>query len=212
MEAGLVFGGEFDGETSTLVTSLLTADLGMVGNLWVITIETLRLSHVAIDDIRIFAVGHDGQGGCGKDMFQSLTTIYKHVARGGTHEKFDTRDAMRIELWEKVCIIIGGAKEKTVVHMALPGSQSKLILQSLKGRGLRHGIGHVKVGCDTTSGSGTALCVDIGLFRQTWLPEMHMVIDDTGEHETARSIDDLVIRYFGRIFNNLYYLFVLNDE
>ena len=52
----------------------------MMGYVGIITILRLGLSHIAIDDGRILTMGHDGQGGCGKDTVQGLAAVHKHVA------------------------------------------------------------------------------------------------------------------------------------
>ena len=121
---------------------------------------------------------------------------------------------MGIKLGEEIGIVVGGAKEETVVHVALLGCKGELLFQSLQCRSLRHRIGHIEIGGDTSSGSGTALGIDVRLLRQTWLTEMYVVVDDAWEHKTTRSVDDLVIRRFGRMvsFYNLSDSFVFNDQ
>ena len=121
---------------------------------------------------------------------------------------------MGIELGKEIGIVVGGTKEETVVHVALLGCEGELLFQSLQCRSLWHRIGHIEIGGDTSSGGGTALCVDIRLLRQTWLTEVYVVVDDAWEHKTARSVDDLAIRRFGRMvsFYNLSDSFVFNDQ
>ena len=106
---------------------------------------------------------------------------------------------MDIELREQLDIIVSGAKEETVVNMTLLGSDSKLLFQSLECSGLGDGVGHIEIGGDTTCSSRLRLGVDIGLVGETGFPEVDMVVDDTRKHETTRSVDDFVIRCFGRM-------------
>ena len=119
---------------------------------------------------------------------------------------------MGIELSEEVGIGVGGAKEETVVDMALLGSQSEFLFQGLEGCGLGDGVGHVEIGGDTTCSCSTTLCVDISLLRQAWLTKVDMGVDDTGENKATRSIDDFIIRCFGCAVSYLNYLFILNDQ
>ena len=79
---------------------------------------------------------------------------------------------MWIELGEETGIVVGGTKEETVVHVALLGCEGELLFLSLQCRSLWHRIGHIEIGGDTSSGGGTALCVDIRLLSQTWLTEV----------------------------------------
>jgi hypothetical protein len=213
VEVGMVLGGEFDGEAGALVAGLFAADLWMVCHLRIIAVFCLCRCHVAIDDVRILAVGHNDHGRCGKDTIQSLTTINEHIASRGTHKELDARNAMWIELGEETGIVVGGTKEETVVHVALLSCEGEFFFQSLQRRSLRHGVGHIEIGGDASNGSGTALCVDVRLLRQTWLTEMYVVVDDAWEHKTTRSVDDLVIRRFGRMVSlyNLSDFFVFND-
>ena len=114
---------------------------------------------------------------------------------------------MGIESWEQSGIIVCGAKEETVVHVTLLSSACELLFQSLQRGGLRHRVGHVEESRHAPGSSGPALCVDIGLLRQARFAEMHMVVDDTWQHETARSVDDLVesrIRGAGRLIMGSY--------
>ena len=193
----MVLGGEFDGETGALVTSLLAADLRMMRHLRIIAVLCLCSSYIAIDDVRILTVGHDDHGRCGKDTVQCLTTVYEHIARRGTHEELDAWDAMGIEQREKIRVIVRGTEEETVVHVALPCGKGEFLFEGLQRRGLRHRIGHIEIGGHSSGSRRTALSVDIRLLRQSWLTEMHVVVDNAWEHKTARGVDDFVIRHLG---------------
>ena len=104
---------------------------------------------------------------------------------------------MRVELWEECHVIICSPKEEAVVHMTLPCCEGELLFECLECRGLGNGVGHVEIGGHAPSCSCTALTVDVGFLRQARLTEMHMVVDDTRQHKTARSIDDLIKRIKG---------------
>ena len=61
MQAGMMLLSQFYGQKRTLITSLLTTDLRMMDHFRIFAVFLLSLSHVAIDDIRILAMRHDGQ-------------------------------------------------------------------------------------------------------------------------------------------------------
>ena len=214
VEAGMMGGSEGDGEAGAGETGLFATNLRMMDDIRIVAILRLRLSHIAIDDVGILAMDHYRQRGCGKDTIQGLTTIDKHVARGRAHKKFDARDTMGIELGEEVGIVVGSTKEEAIVDVTLSGCKRKFLLQSLKGRGLGDGVGHVEIGGDTSCSSSTTLCIDIGLVSETWFTEMDVVIDDARENKTTRSVDDFIIRCFGQLvfLNNPYDFFVVNDQ
>ena len=180
-------------ETCTLVTSLLATDLRMMRHMRIITVFPFSLSHVAVDDIRILTMYHDGEPGGSKDLLQSLATVNEHITCRTTHKEFDAWNAFRIQLRKQLHIIIRRTKVEAVVHMALLSSQLIFILKGFDCRSLRNGIRHIKISRDTTCRSRTTLAVDIGLLRQTWLTEMHMVVDHTRQNKTPRSIYDLIV-------------------
>ena len=104
---------------------------------------------------------------------------------------------MGIELGEEVRIIIGGTKEERIVHVALLAGECLFLFQSLDGRSLRHGIGHIEIRGHATCRCRPTLSIDISLFRQTRLTEVHMIIDDARQNETSRGIDHFIERCFG---------------
>ena len=59
----MVFLGQFDSQTGTLIARLLATDFRMMLHFWVVTILRLGLRHVAIDDVRILTVHHNGKTG-----------------------------------------------------------------------------------------------------------------------------------------------------
>ena len=82
---------------------------------------------------------------------------------------------------------------------------------------MRIGIGHVHERSHATCHGGTALRVDVGLMCQTWLTEMHMLIDDAGNEVFACGIDDSMNRPFdglrGLVFtDNLGNLSIRNEN
>ena len=189
--------GQLYGQFGTLITGFLTADLRMMRHLRIIAILLDGSSHIPIDDLRILAMGHDGQRGGSEDLLKGFPAVHQHVSRRASHKQFDARDTMSIQLREQFHIIVGSAKEERVVHVTLPGRKYEFLFQSLKGGGLRHCVGHVEKSRHATCCRCTALTLDIGLSRQSWLTEMHVIIDDTRQDKTARSIYELVIGCFG---------------
>ena len=192
MQTGMIFPCQFHCQTRTLITSLLTTDFRMVNHLRIVAILFLRLRHIAVDDSRILAMGHNRQFRRGKDLFQSLTTIYQHITRGTTHKKFDAWDTVRIEFFKKRDIVVGSAKEETVIHVTLLCSQRELLFQGHKRSGLGHRVRHIEIGSHTTGRSRTTLGIDVGLLRQSRLTEMHMIVDDAWQYKTSRSINDFI--------------------
>ena len=87
--------------------------------------------------------------------------------------------------------------------MALLRSQLKLLLQRLQRSRLGYAVGHIKVRCHATSSGSTAFAIDIGLLRQTRFTEMHVIINDTWQNVTTRSIDRFIERCYGLLLGNL---------
>ena len=91
---------------------------------------------------------------------------------------------MRIETVEEGDIVVRGTEEEGIVHMALRGSQAELIVECLKRGGLRHRVGHIEVRGHATGSSRLALGVDVGLFSESWLTKMHMIVNDAWQYVT----------------------------
>ena len=121
---------------------------------------------------------------------------------------------MWIQLLKERNIIVGSTKEKTIVDVTLLSRQCEFFLQCLKRSCLRHRIRHIKISGHTTSRCRTALGIDVGLLCQSWLTEVDMIIDDTRQYETSRSINELIRGCFGIgiSLNNLCYLTVFDDD
>ena len=192
MQAGSVFLSQCDSLGRRGQTSLLATDERMEADIRVVAMSLLSHRHIVVDDIRILAVSHNGQRCRGKNLIESLITIHKHITRTTTHEEFDARHTVRVELAEEAGIVVGGTKEEGVVHMTAMGCPLELVFQGFQGGGLRHGIGHLEIRCHTTSSGSTALTLNVGLLRHPWLAEMHVGINDTWENIAARGIYFLV--------------------
>ena len=98
METGMVLGGEFHSQTGALITCLLAADFRMMAHLGIVAVLLLGLCHIAVDDIRILAMGHDGQWGRREDSLQGFPAVDEHIARRRTHEQFDAWNTVDVEL------------------------------------------------------------------------------------------------------------------
>ena len=81
MKACAVFFCQFYGFASRCQTSFLTTYQCMQRYLRVIPPGFLGLCHIAVDDGRILTMYHQWQLTCFEDPFQSILTVYKHVAR-----------------------------------------------------------------------------------------------------------------------------------
>ena len=92
-----MFLSQFYSQFGALITGFLTADLRMMRHLGVYTIFLNSLSHVSIDDIRILAMGHDGERGRSENPLERFSAIYQHITRRAAHEQLDTRNAMHVE-------------------------------------------------------------------------------------------------------------------
>ena len=214
VQTGMMFHGQFNGQTGTLIAGLLTAYLRMMTHLRIITVQTLGLRHITIDDVRILTMDHDGQTSRGEDTLQRLTTVNEHIPGRRAHKQFDTWYAVCIELFKQRRIPVCCPEEETVVDVTFTCGYTELLFESLNGCCLRHGIGHIEETGHTSCRSRTTFTLDIGLLCQSWLTEMHMVVNNAGQHKTSRSIDDLINRYLGTCisFNNLTYLRISDDD
>ena len=148
----------------------------------------LGTGHVAIDDVRIFTMRHQGQLATLEDTLQDLLAVNEHVSRRRTHKELDARDAGSVELAEGIDIVVGGTIEEGIVDMALLTSQCLFLFQSLQRGGLRIAVRHIEVAGDATGSCRTALRIDVCLFRQSWLTEVYVVVDDTWQYVATRGI------------------------
>ena len=161
----------------------------------VVAIPLLEGCHIAVDDVGILAMSHQGQVeivSCLEDAAQRLSLVDKHIASAGAHEELDTGNAMTVQLGETLHIVIGGAIEEGIVDMTFLAAESRLFGQGFERSGLRHRVGHVEIRGDAAKGCGPALTLDVGLGGESGLTEMHMVVDHSWHNKTPRGIDCLV--------------------
>ena len=121
---------------------------------------------------------------------------------------------MHIQLVEKRHVIVGGAKEKRIVHMTRLRRPLELIVKGFYRCGLRRRVGHLEIRGHATSSGCTALTLYIGLLRHSWLTEVHMRVDDTRQNVTSRGIYRLVDRCLGMLsrFQYFGYLLTIDDN
>ena len=79
-----------------MVASLGTPYRRMMLHGWVFAIQSLGLGHILVDELRIFAMRHDGQRRVFKDVFKRFEPVNKHVSRAGTHKKLNARHAFGV--------------------------------------------------------------------------------------------------------------------
>ena len=75
MQTSHVFLGQLHSQTRAFVACFLAAYLRMMLHPRIIAILLLCLCHIAVNDIRIFAMSHQGKWRQFEDLLQSLTTI-----------------------------------------------------------------------------------------------------------------------------------------
>ena len=63
VEAGMMLGGKLYCELGTLIASFSTTYLWVMNHLWIIAILKLSLRHIAIDNLSIFTMHHNGHAG-----------------------------------------------------------------------------------------------------------------------------------------------------
>ena len=182
---------QFYSQSRTLVASLLTAYLRMMFYSRIITVFGLGLSHIAIDDIRTLAMGHHRQPQflCLLEYtYQRLVFIYEHISGTGTHKEFDTRHMMPVQPTETLHIVIGSSIEEAIVNVAFFCSQLTFISPYLQVCSLRNGIRHLQIRSHATVCSSLRFALDVSLTCQSRLTEMDMVIYDSWQNKTPRSI------------------------
>ena len=131
VQTGLVFLGKIHSLRRRSQTGLLAANQGMQTDLRVITPRFLSFLHIAVDDARVFTMGHDWQTGRGEDTVQRLIAVYQHIACAATHKELDARNAVNIQLVEERHVIVGGTKEERIVYMTLLRRPLELIVEGL---------------------------------------------------------------------------------
>ena len=164
----------------------------MKAHVGVVTEALLEGFHVAVDGGGVLAMHHDGQWRQAEDAVERLVTVDEHIAGGTAHKELHAGNAVGVKLRQQVGVVVGGAEEEGVVHVALRSGQPLLLVECFKGGGLRHGVGHIEVAGHSSSRRGAAFAVDVGFRREAGLAEVHMVVDDARQHVAARGIDRLV--------------------
>ena len=212
MQAGAVFLGQFYSLTRRCQTGLLTTNQRMQANLRIITPSLLGLLHIAVDDICILTMRHQGQLAGLEDTLQRLLSVNQHIACRRTHKQFHARNALRWQLGKKVAIVVGSTKEERIVDVAFLAGQREFLFQRLQRGCLRYTVGHIEITRHTTCSSSTALCVNVCLCCQSWLTEMYVVVYHAWQHVTARGINRLIKRCLGLLFGNLNNVALLNDD
>ena len=79
-----------------MVASLGTPYRRMVLHGRVVAIQPLGLGHILVDELRVFAMRHDGQRRVFKDVFKRFEPVDKHVSRASTHKKLNARHAFGV--------------------------------------------------------------------------------------------------------------------
>ena len=195
MQTSAILMGQLHSQATTLIAGLFAAYCGMELHRGVVAIPLLEGCHIAVDDVGILAMSHQGQVeivSCLEDAAQRLSLVDKHIASAGAHEELNTGNAMTVQLGETLHIVIGGAVEEGIVDMTFLAAESRLVGQGFECSGLRHRVGHVEIRGDAAKGCGPALTLDVGLGGETGLTEMHMVVDHSWHNKTPRGIDCLV--------------------
>ena len=162
----------------------------------ILSVFSLSLRHVAVDDSGILTVRHHRQVQVFsrlEDTLQRLHLIHQHITGAGTHEELDAWHMVHIQLGKGIHVIIGGTIEEAVVYMTLLCAQLSLVIPRLQFGSLRHGIRHFHIGSHAAIGSRTTLTLDVRLAGQSRLTEMNMVIDYTRQNKTPRSIHYFVV-------------------
>ena len=182
----------------------------------ILSVLSLSLRHVAVDDSGILAVRHHRQVQVLsrlEDALQRFHLIHQHITGAGTHEELDARHMVHIQLGKGIHVVIGGTIEEAVVYMTLLCAQLSLVIPRLQFGSLRHGIRHFHIGSHAAIGSRTALTLDIRLAGQSRLTEMNMVIYYTRQNETPRSIHYFIVDATGsHAFKYIRYHFTIDKK
>ena len=84
--------------------------------------------------------------------------------------------------------MIAGPHEEAVVHRTDFGRSVVFVLQQVLSQCLGHGVGHFHEGRDAPRGSRGGFCGDLRFVGESWLTEMHLVIDATGHQPKAGAV------------------------
>ena len=99
---------------------------------------------------------------------------------------------MRVEPLQRVDILVGCSVEETVVHTTVFCTESEFFFKTFVGRGLWHSVWHFHHRCHTTRSSRSAFGGDVSLVGETWLTEVHMVVDDSREEVEVGGIHHMI--------------------
>ena len=168
---------QFHCQRRTPPASLLASYLGMMNHVGVISVFSLCLRHIGIYHCRVLTMSHYGQSGNTEHLFKCLPSVNKHIASRGTHKEFYSWHCMPVNGIEDIDIAISGTDEESIVHHTLLGASLHLVLPCLNSGSLGHGVGHVKIGCHSSSRGSHTLGCDIGLVGHSRFAEMHMIVN-----------------------------------
>ena len=123
---------------------------------------------------------------------QRLLVIDEKIAGGGAYEHLDAGGARQpLKLGEIVDIVAGGADEEGEVAMHAIGRGGDLGGQGLGARCRGLGVRHLEHGRDAAQDRRPAAGLKIFLVLDAGLAEMHLGIDNAGQHMKAARVDGL---------------------
>ena len=76
--------------------------------------------------------------------------------------------------------------------MTLLCSPTELVVEGFEGCCLRYGVGHIEEARNSSVSCCPTLALDVGFCRHPRLAEVYVVVDDSRQNETSRSIDNTV--------------------
>jgi len=117
--------------------------------------------------------------------------VYQHIASRRTHENLHATYIFffLICFQDLIRILIRGAHEKRIIRNGTVGCDEIFFLEQLLGEGWRLRIGNFHETGGTSGNCRHGFRMDVGLVCKARLPEMHLVIDHTGQQVFVFSIN-----------------------
>ena len=148
---------------------------------------------VPFDDFLVLTMRGNQARRLAEKSLQNGVLIHQHIAGAGTHKQFHAAYRGRVGLHNLVQIVVRRADVERVVGQRFLGGKVELILQQRLRGGLRHRVGHLHKGGDAARHRRPALTANVSLGSHSRFPEMHMLVNDPGNHVFAPRINNLRI-------------------
>ena len=192
MQLGAMLASQSRRLARRLVAGFRAPDQGMYRKRSLLPVSSLEIGCVLPYHALFLAMRRHYRRGVGKQSLQIGRILHQHIAGGRTEKDLDAADIAGIGLEYFLQVVLAASHIKGIVDAAVFGSHPVFLHQKFLSQRLGLGVGHIHERSDPAFERGQGLGSDIALMGQSGLPEMHLVVDDAGQHISPLQVDFLI--------------------